>query len=87
HWLVALLLLVSLATGFLVSADALEAGWWRGVAARIAPQGAVLLWHIASAFALLAAAAGYVTFLVRARQATEDRPVGAHRGAPARPAA
>ena len=68
HWLVALLLLVSLATGFRVAADALEAGWWRGVAARIAPQGAVLLWHIASACALLAAAAGYVTFLVRARQ-------------------
>ena len=68
HWLVALLLLVSLATGFRVAADALEAGWWRGFAARIAPQGAVLLWHIASACALLAAAAGYVTFLVRARQ-------------------
>ena len=73
HWLVALLLLVSLATGFRVAADALEAGWWRGVAARIAPQGAVLLWHIASACALLAAAAGYVTFLVRARQVVRVR--------------
>ena len=45
HWLVALLLLVSLATGFRIAADAQDAVWSRAVAA-LAPQGEVIMWHI-----------------------------------------
>ena len=66
HWLVALLLLVSLATGFRIAADAQDAVWSRAVAA-LAPQGEVVMWHIGSAGALIAAAAGYVVFLMRSR--------------------
>lgn len=67
HWLVALLLLGSLATGFRIAADAQEAGWSREVAT-FAFQGEVIFWHLGSACALMAAATGYVVFLVRARQ-------------------
>ena len=66
HWVVALLLLVSLATGVRIAADAQDAVWSRAVAA-LAPQGEVVMWHIRSACALIAAAAGYVVFLMRAR--------------------
>src|SRR5499426_618764 len=66
HWLVALLLLVSLATGVRIAADAQDAVWSRAVAA-LAPQGEVVRWHIWSAGALIAAAAGYVVFLRRSR--------------------
>ena len=41
HWLVALLLLVSLATGFRIAADAQDAVWSRAVAT-LAPQGEVV---------------------------------------------
>jgi hypothetical protein len=73
HWLVAGLLLVSLATGFRVAADAMDAGWSQTMAAALSPQGAVLFWHIASACALLAAIAGYATYLWRARQIARVR--------------
>jgi hypothetical protein len=66
HWLVTLLLAVSLATGMRIAADAQEAVWWRAVAA-IAPQGEVIKWHLWSAGALITAAVGYVVFLTRAR--------------------
>src|SRR5262245_8589939 len=66
HWLVALLLVVSLATGVRIAADAQEAVWWRAVAA-LTPQGEVVRWHVWSACALITAAAGYVVFLRRAR--------------------
>jgi hypothetical protein len=68
HWLVAGQLLVSLATAFRVATDALDAGWSHSVAAAVAPQGAVLVWHIASACALIAAVSAYAMFLTRARQ-------------------
>lgn len=73
HWLVAVLLLVSLATGFRVAADALDAGWSRAIAAAIGPQGAVLFWHVASACALLAAVSAYAVYLFRARQIARVR--------------
>jgi hypothetical protein len=68
HWLVAGLLLVSLATGFRVASEALDAGGSHSVAAAVAPQGAVHVWHIASACALIAAVSAYAMFLTRARQ-------------------
>ena len=73
HWSVALLLLVSLATGFRMAADAMDAGWSRGVAALVAPQGAVLFWHVTSACALIAASVGYAAFLARSRQVERVR--------------
>ena len=66
HWLVALLLLVSLATGLRIAADAQDAVWSRAVATLV-PQGEVVTWRIGSAGALIAAAAGYVVFLRRSR--------------------
>jgi hypothetical protein len=86
HWLVAGLLLVSLATGFRVASDALDAGWSRSVAAAVAPQGAVLVWHIASACALIAAVSAYAMFLTRATvRAGPTRRGPAPRAAPALP--
>ena len=65
HWAVALLVLLSLATGFRIGADMPQALWAQRMAT-LAPQGEVLFWHIASASLLAAAAAGYAVFLVRA---------------------
>lgn len=66
HWLVALLVLTSLATGFRVGADMPQALWAQRVAA-LSLQGEVLYWHLISACLLAAAAAGYAAFLWRAR--------------------
>jgi MFS family permease len=66
HWLV-VLLLGSIATGFRIAADAQDAVWSREVAA-LALQGEVIVWHLGSACALIAAAAGYVVFLARTRR-------------------
>jgi hypothetical protein len=66
HWLVALLVLLSLATGFRIGADVPQAMWAQRVAT-LALQGEVVFWHILSASMLVAAAAGYVVFLLRAR--------------------
>jgi hypothetical protein len=66
HWLVALLVLLSLATGFRIGADVPQAVWAQRVAT-LALQGEVVFWHMLSASLLVAAAAGYVVFLRRAR--------------------
>ena len=66
HWLVALLVLLSLATGFRIGADMPQAVWAQRVAT-LALQGEVVFWHMLSASLLVAAAVGYVVFLRRAR--------------------
>jgi hypothetical protein len=66
HWMVALLFVLSVITGFRVAADAEDASWSRILAA-IALQGEVVSWHAWSAWALVAATAGYAVFLVVAK--------------------
>lgn len=73
HWMVAALLFVSLATGFRVASDPLDAAWSRTVAAAIGLQGEVLFWHVASACALLAAVSAYAVYLRGARQIARVR--------------
>lgn len=66
HWTVALLFVLSVITGFRIAADAPDAAWSRALAT-IALQGEVVIWHAWSAWALVAATAGYVVFLVLAK--------------------
>jgi cytochrome b subunit of formate dehydrogenase len=66
HWTVALLFVLSVITGFRIAADAQDAAWSRILSA-IALQGEVVIWHAWSAWALVAATAGYVVFLLFAR--------------------
>src|SRR5438876_2936959 len=66
HWLVALTLAVSLATGLRISVDALHSVWSRALSP-ILPQGDVVTWHLYGAYALTVGAVAYLIFLRRAR--------------------
>ena len=66
HWALVFTLLVSLATGFRIAADAEDAVWSRALA-DVLPQGDVIRWHLWGALSLLSIAVAYVFFLVRAR--------------------
>jgi hypothetical protein len=66
HWLVALTLAVSLATGLRISVDAPDSVWSRALSP-ILPQGAVSTWHLYGAYALTVGAVAYLIFLRRAR--------------------
>ena len=66
HWTVAILFTISVLTGFRVAADA-EDAVWSHILAAVALQGEVVVWHVWSAWAMVAAAASYVVFLFVAR--------------------
>lgn len=66
HWTIVALFLVSLVTGLRIAGDSPEASWSR-VVAGLLPQGDVYTLHLWSAWALGAACAGYVAFLLAAR--------------------
>jgi hypothetical protein len=68
HWLVAAMFAVSALTGFRIATDAQDASWSHLIAA-LAPEGEIVVWHLWSAWALVAASAGYVVFLLAARLA------------------
>jgi hypothetical protein len=66
HWVVAALFAISALTGFRIAADALDAGWTRFPGA-VALQGEVVVWHVVSAWFLVAATVGYVVLMLFAR--------------------
>jgi cytochrome b subunit of formate dehydrogenase len=66
HWTVATLFVLSVLTGFRIAADAEDAVWSRLLAA-VALQGEVVVWHVWSAWAMVAATAAYVVFLFASR--------------------
>src|SRR2546428_2663534 len=72
HWLVALTLAVSLATGLRISVDALHSVWSRALSP-ILPQGDVVTWHLYGAYALTVGAVAYLVFLRRARVSARVR--------------
>ncbi len=66
HWLVAVTLAVSLATGLRISVDTPHSVWSRALSP-ILPQGDVVTWHLYGAYALTVGAVAYLVFLRRAR--------------------
>ncbi|MEQ8354378.1 MAG: ethylbenzene dehydrogenase-related protein [Kiloniellaceae bacterium] len=66
HWIIVALFLVNLVTGLRIAGDSTLATWSRALSG-ILPQGNVYILHLWSAWALGAACAGYVAFLLFAR--------------------
>jgi hypothetical protein len=64
HWLLAMALAVSLATGLRIAADAPDA-LVSAALAPVLPQGAALLWHLISGALVLAAMLAYTLYQVR----------------------
>src|SRR5919106_2437495 len=73
HWFLAFVLIVSLATGLRISADSPDAVWSPKLSEML-PQGAVMSWHLYSAYGLSLGAIAYVLFLWRAGGAPRVRP-------------
>ena len=63
HWIIVALFLVNLVTGLRIAGDSTLATWSRALSG-ILPQGNVYILHLWSAWALGAACAGYVAFLL-----------------------
>jgi len=82
HWLVALPLALSAATGLRLSSDAPEAIWsW--MLGPVLPQGDVITWHLVSASALtILAAPTSCSCAARAPQPVIERPSAGSRGIP-----
>jgi cytochrome b subunit of formate dehydrogenase len=66
HWLLVSAMVLSLATGLQIAADAVDSTWSR-LLSPILMQGEVTYLHTVSAFALLGLAVAYASFLWRAR--------------------
>jgi cytochrome b subunit of formate dehydrogenase len=73
HWFLAFVLIVSLATGLRISADSPDAVWSPKLSEML-PQGAVMSWHLYSAYGLSLGAIAYILFLWRAGVAPRVRP-------------
>ena len=73
HWLLVAALIVSLATGLRIAADAPDASLSQALSSWL-PQGPVGSWHLISACVLVALMSGYATFLWRARLGARGAP-------------
>lgn len=66
HWGVAIAMIVSLATGLRITADALDSVVARSLSP-ILPQGEIWTWHFVSSLALFVGSTAYVIYMMRAR--------------------